>query len=294
MSSGDYESDDLDLLAAARAERPRDDLRARALVAATLAGGAVVTKGVVTKVAATKVGAKVGFGATLTAFIAGARVLVVKPLVAVFVLAGASALVVERTRAVDASQGPVPTLGRPRVPASAAEGAARALVARAELLASLPPTPEAPKTTEAPPPPLRAPAAAHVGRVPPKLASSAANTVTEVPIAPSLESRPTAPAGSSLADEVTLVDDARAALRRGDVAGALTRLEAHATRFPSGALTIERDALRIEALAAQGRDAEARAAALSFTRAHPGAPIPPRAKKALERDAKNAGGATIP
>lgn len=292
MSSGDYESDDLDLLRAARAERPRDDLRARALVAATLAGGAAVTKGVVTKVAATKVGAKMGFGATLTALFAGARVLVVKPLVAVLVLAGASALVVERTRDVDADQGPTPTLVRGRALGSAAEGAARALVVRADALASPHREPEVPMGVEAPPPP-RAPSA-RVGFVPPKPAPVASNVATESASAPSRSESLPRPAGSSLADEVTLVDDARAALRRGDVARALTRLETHATRFPSGALTIERDALRIEALATQGREAEARAAALSFTRAHPGAPIPPRAKKALEGDAKNVGGAKIP
>jgi hypothetical protein len=83
MSSGDYERDDLDLLAAARSERPRGDLRARALVAASLAGGAAVTKVVATKVAATKVGAKVGLGATFTGLFAGARLLALKPLVAI-------------------------------------------------------------------------------------------------------------------------------------------------------------------------------------------------------------------
>lgn len=293
MSSGDYETDDLDLLAAARAERPRDDLRARALVAATLAGGAAVTKAVVTKAAATKVGAKMGFGATITALFAGARVLVVKPLVAVVVLAGASALVVERTRDVAASHAPVSTLVGARAPGSTVVGAAHALVVRADAVSPPAPVPAEPKGVEAPP--ARAPLSAHPVFVPPKPAPVASSVgAAEAPVPPTADTSPATPARATLADEVMLVDEARAALRRGDVPRALSRLEAHATRFPSGALTIERDALRIEALAAQGREAEARAAALSFAKAHPGAPIPPRAKKALERDAKSVGGAKIP
>lgn len=233
-----------------------------------------------------------GFGATLTALFAGARVLVVKPLVAVFVLAGASALVVERTRDVAASHAPVSTLVGARAPGSTAVGAAHALVVRADAVSPPAPVPAEPQGVEAPP--ARAPLSAHPAFVPPKPAPVASSVAAEAPVPPTADTSPATPARSTLADEVMLVDEARAALRRGDVPRALSRLEAHATRFPSGAFTIERDALRIEALAAQGREAEARAAALSFVKAHPGAPIPPRAKKALERDAKNVGGAQIP
>ena len=297
MSSGDYERDDLDLLAAARSERPRGDLRARALVAASLAGGAAVTKVVATKVAATKVGAKVGLGATFTGLFAGARLLALKPLVAIAVVASASALVVDRTRDVDARESPMPTLDGGRAPFTVAGGAVSQILAKAHAFAATPPVPVETPIVDAPPvspSPLAVPTHANGAGAPSKLSTPVRNVPTEATIARSHDTRPAAPERSTLGDEMELVDAARAELRRGDVSSALSRLEVHAARFPSGTLAIERDALRIEALGAQGREAEARAAARHFAVAHPGAPLPPRARKALEGDRKNEGSGSIP
>lgn len=297
MSSGDYERDDLDLLAAARSERPRDDLRARALVAASIAGTAAVTKVVATKVAATKVGAKVGLGATFTGLFAGARLFALKPLVAIAVVASASALVVDRTRDVDAREAPVATLDGGRAPFTVAGGAVSRILAKAHAVAETPPVPVEAPSVDAPPVSPSTPAAptrANGAVAPSKLSTPVRNVPAEATVARSNDTRPAAPERSTLGDEMELVDAARAELRRGAVAQALSRLDAHAARFPSGTLAIERDALRIEALGAQGREAEARAAARHFAAAHPGAPLPPRARKALEGDRKNEGAGSIP
>ena len=298
MSSGDYERDDLDLLAAARSERPRGDLRARALVAASLAGGAAVTKVVATKVAATKVGAKVGLGATFTGLFAGARLLALKPLVAIAVVASASALVVDRSRDEGSRESPMATLDGGRATFAVAGGAVRQILAKAHAVAATPAPPREPPSVAAPrprPSNVAAPTHANGAGSPPRRSTSVKDVPAEATVAPANDTRPAAPPPrSSLGDEMELVDAARAELRRGDVSSALSRLEVHAARFPSGTLAIERDALRIEALGAQGREAEARAAARHFAAAHPGAPLPPRARKALEGDRKNEGAGSIP
>jgi hypothetical protein len=298
MSSGDYERDDLDLLAAARSERPRGDLRARALVAASLAGGAAVTKVVATKIAATKVGAKVGFGATFTGLFAGARLFALKPLVAIAVVASASALVVDRTRDVDAREAPMATLDGGRATFAVAGGAVRQILAKAHAVAATPAPPGEPPSVDAPRPPpsnVAAPTHANGAGSPPRLSTPVRNVLTEATIARSNDTHPAAPPPrSSLGDEMELVDAARAELRKGDVSSALSRLEVHASRFPSGILAVERDALRIEALAARGAEAEALVAARAFALAHPGAPLPPRARRVLERDPKNAGAVSNP
>lgn len=53
--------------------------------------------------------------------------------------------------------------------------------------------------------------------------------------------------------EVALLEQARAALRHGDLAHALELTDRAATRYPDGALVEEREALEIEALAKHGR-----------------------------------------
>ncbi|MEZ4451401.1 MAG: hypothetical protein R3B09_18115 [Nannocystaceae bacterium] len=67
-----------------------------------------------------------------------------------------------------------------------------------------------------------------------------------------------------LAAEMALIADAEAALRRGAAAEALRILDRHARNFPQGQLEPEREASRVSALCAQGRDDEARAAAGRF------------------------------
>ena len=70
------------------------------------------------------------------------------------------------------------------------------------------------------------------------------------------------------------------ALSRGDTATAMASLDEHASRFPRGALSEERAATRVHALCAQGRAAEARAAATAFVGAHPRSALAPAVRRA--------------
>jgi hypothetical protein len=94
------------------------------------------------------------------------------------------------------------------------------------------------------------------------------------PALPTRESPPvprSSPA-SRLAEEGRVVLDARRALREGDAASALRRLEAARAAFSGGALVQEREALAIEALGQLGRREAAAARAQAFLRAYPGSP----------------------
>jgi hypothetical protein len=77
-------------------------------------------------------------------------------------------------------------------------------------------------------------------------------------------------AGGVLAAEQALLDPARAALARGDGTGALQRLGLHQRRFPSGALSQEREAMAIHALVLTGDRDSARSRAASFRSQYPG------------------------
>ncbi|HVY44424.1 MAG TPA: hypothetical protein VHB21_01045 [Minicystis sp.] len=90
-----------------------------------------------------------------------------------------------------------------------------------------------------------------------------------------------APASSAesdedLAEERSLIDTARAAIGRGNAAGALEKLEEHARRFPRGRLTEEREALWVMALSGAARDARAAAFHERFPKSLllPQAPLP--------------------
>ena len=73
-------------------------------------------------------------------------------------------------------------------------------------------------------------------------------------------------------DESQLIASARTALRSGSGAFALQLLDRAESRFPQGILVQEREALRVESLAALGRTAEARTRADAFMRAYPKSP----------------------
>jgi hypothetical protein len=66
-----------------------------------------------------------------------------------------------------------------------------------------------------------------------------------------------------------LLDAARDAIVRRELAGALTATANHAARFPRGVLAEERDAIRIRALGRLGRMAEARTLLAQLRAAHP-------------------------
>ncbi|MBX3233266.1 MAG: hypothetical protein KIT84_20955 [Labilithrix sp.] len=77
-----------------------------------------------------------------------------------------------------------------------------------------------------------------------------------------------------------MLRSANAALAAGDGATALRRLDEHATRFPRGALTEEREAARVLALCASGRASEARANASTFVAANPRSPFVAQVRRA--------------
>lgn len=80
---------------------------------------------------------------------------------------------------------------------------------------------------------------------------------------------PRGPASGDLSAERAVLDVARTALGRGDPAHALASTDEHARRFPRGALSEEREAIAVQALAQSGRAEEARSRALRFKKDHP-------------------------
>jgi hypothetical protein len=77
-------------------------------------------------------------------------------------------------------------------------------------------------------------------------------------------------AAADLADQVALIDSARAAMSAGAGARALEILRRYEGKYTSGSFRPEAAAIRIEALMKLGREAEARALAERFVAEHPG------------------------
>jgi hypothetical protein len=94
------------------------------------------------------------------------------------------------------------------------------------------------------------------------------------------EDRPPTPA-RSLAEEVRLVDVARAALGRNDPRAALAALTRHRAEFPAGALQVEVSVLGVRALLAAGRRAEAEREGSRVLAAHPTGPYAERVRALL-------------
>ena len=84
-----------------------------------------------------------------------------------------------------------------------------------------------------------------------------------------------------VADERTLLDEARVAVEREDGAAALVTTEEHARRYPRGILVQEREAIAVRALVLLGRIDEARARVDRFRQAFSGQP--PLARARIER-----------
>jgi hypothetical protein len=94
--------------------------------------------------------------------------------------------------------------------------------------------------------------------------------------APSASPEPTPPPApidpGSLAEETRLLRQAQEAFDRGDAQGALALARQHEAKYPNGTLYEERMVLRILALCALGRPAEAGAVARQVLRSAPGSP----------------------
>jgi hypothetical protein len=151
----------------------------------------------------------------------------------------------------------------PSAPAAALSPAARPRPVE-ERARSLHPTPE---VAVAPAPSVPAPARPSAETPPARTTVAEAQPDAPSPVLP--EVLPEAPpsVAESAREELALLSKARAALRAGDAASALSALDAKArgdARF-----TAERRALRVQALCAAGRVAEARAEAAALLRSEP-------------------------
>ena len=86
--------------------------------------------------------------------------------------------------------------------------------------------------------------------------------------------------------EIASMDDVRAALARGDGARALTLLDDHDRKFPSGHLAPEAFVTRIDALVRTGNLATARALADNYLARHPTSPHAGRIRKLVGASAE--------
>lgn len=130
--------------------------------------------------------------------------------------------------------------------------------------AAIPAAPEVPPSAEPPsaePRALDARSGGGAGRPDAPRAAGGANDAPPAPAAKGDE--------NPLVEESRMMSEARAALRRGDGAGALAEIEKIRARFPGGGLLQEREALTIEALYKSGRKPEAISRAKAFLEAYP-------------------------
>ncbi len=103
------------------------------------------------------------------------------------------------------------------------------------------------------------------------------------PTPPTESSSPSAPPASeadALREELALIGVAQSSLGAGRAEAALASLDEHARRFPSGALSLERRALRALALCAAGRRDEGRVEAEAFALRAAGSPLADRVASA--------------
>ncbi len=258
----DRDPDDLErlLIAEGRRDKPPAASRRRTLATVTVAAAAGAT------VAATS--------ASATAAVTGALPwLAVTKWVAVGVAAGAVTLgAAEKVqqRASTRAHATYPIEVKPPVAAPPPPRSEEPPDEAPSLPAEVPiePTVEAPAVRTARPSPARA--------------QEPANAIVE--IAPPAAPAPSAAASdpSSLEGEVRLLEEARRALDAHAGSKAIRALDRYERDFPSGLMSIEARALRIEALVALGQRNAARAFARSFLANHPRSPAAMRVTRLLE------------
>jgi hypothetical protein len=113
------------------------------------------------------------------------------------------------------------------------------------------------------------------GEGPAPAGSGAASPATDI------EHPEATPPAKRLAEEVYLVDTARAALARNDPEAALAVLARHRAEFPAGALRVEVAVLGVRALLGAGRRAEAEREGSRVLAAHPTGPYAERVRALL-------------
>jgi hypothetical protein len=179
-------------------------------------------------------------------------------------------------------------------PAPARAASPAPVAAPDEPVARPEPTAPPPAASETPRPGLGSQAVASTATVvpsrsPERLPAAGREAVFAAPaeqVTPPPEPQAVAPAPPTPVDalegELALVRAAHDALREGRPAVALERMDEHRKAYPNGALSEERDALRVGALCALGR-ADAQAEARAFLAAHPGSPFVARVREACLR-----------
>lgn len=113
-------------------------------------------------------------------------------------------------------------------------------------------------------------------------ARSAEPVATSEPLPPPASSEKYVFRSRPSSSEPQLIERARKALA-SQPRQALALTQEHQRRFPTGALSVERDVIALEALARSGQTAEARRRALTFEASHPGSIHLPRVRALLRR-----------
>jgi len=230
----------LDLARGADDPSGADRARVRSAVAARVAIGAAAGAAVTAATTTSVAGAGAAAGAVAAPLGLGMKIL--------FAIGAAAAVGMGAVTYVD-SKPPAP-----RPSATASQVAPRD-----------PPRAALPSATSAQPPRAPAPSPSQE----PEPAPSVSATARVSPSAPAAAPSSSVP---SVTREVELLAEAQSAINAGDGARALVLLDEHARRFPSGAMSQEREAARVFALCALGRTGEARAAAERFLSAFPTSP----------------------
>ena len=199
-------------------------------------------------------------GASITGAVGGVKAAIVG-LASVVAIAGAIAAFVPTAPAdpIKTEQSKSPMVDEPPIPNPEASTAGEAI------------TNGSPNETITPsisPAPLSADAQHHQKSSP--RVSSAKAIARETPVDEINRARQER--ASRLREENRILGDARAALRSGDSASALEKLEAMSGKFPDGVLAQEREVLAIEALARAGQRTAASARAAAFLQAYPTSP----------------------
>ncbi len=266
------------LLAAGRQQTPPRAVRRRALAAAAVAASTSATGG--------------GAAAAVAALLGSAPVKWVGIALVVAAVGGGTAAVLHeredpgaQTEALDA-EAPRPALAQSAAslsdgaePADEAELAAPP-AATDERAAETTPTTE-PPSAETAAAPQGHPASSHTATVerpkPNDLAEPARAAEADEP--PTADAQP----GDSLHAELAIIDYARAELRAGQPAAALTLLDRYHVAFPQARFAPEAAAVRVEALLALGRRDEALALARTFLERYPKSPVARRMRSLLEQ-----------
>jgi len=103
---------------------------------------------------------------------------------------------------------------------------------------------------------------------------------TEAPAPAPRAAKP--PSNLRLQDEAALLAEVQGALRSGQAATALSKLESYDRRFPGGMLRAEADAAKVFALCAAGKVDRARSAADRFAQRYPSSPALARVQAACK------------